>query len=176
MRTSLFILLLLFSGCSQPPKPIPENKLDLSDRSLTIIPDSVFNKTDLVYLGLGSKNITLYPPLSALIDSGANQIAQIPGEIKNLSKLRILDLNSNNLKTLPIEITSLKNLEVLDLSFNPNFNLMAELDKLGQLPRLQTLKAAGLPLSQDSINIMTARLGPNLRIITSLEEYMQDLK
>lgn len=58
-----------------------ETKLVLSGQKLTAIPDSVFGKTELTYLDLGSSSIVFYPPLSALEDTNANSISELPNKI-----------------------------------------------------------------------------------------------
>lgn len=150
-----------------------EIKIDLSGKHLITIPDSILLNTDITFLNLGSKNVTFYPPLSALKDSNSNNIANLPEEIGNLTKLKILILNTNKLKSLPNSIIKLKNLEVLDLSINEDLDIIQQLDKLKQLHNLKILKIVSTKLNQDKISLVKASLRPDIKIVFSILEYLE---
>src|SRR5687768_7159205 len=116
MKLYYFIIFITLQSCDQEVTPVLNEKLDLSGHHLTAIPDSVFNKTNLVYLDLGSSSVTFYPPLSGLEDTNSNYISEVPSQIGKLVHLETLILNSNKLTSLPNSITDLTNLKVLDLS------------------------------------------------------------
>jgi Leucine-rich repeat (LRR) protein len=153
-----------------------ETKLNLSGQKLKLIPDSVFDKTDLVYLDLGSSDIVFYPPLSALVDSNANDLTEISEKIGKLINLKTLVLNSNKLTTLPNSITQLTNLEVLDLSINKDLDITKEIEKIKQLPKLKTLKIVDVKLSRDNIDTIKKSLRPGTKVILTIPEYLETLK
>lgn len=75
------------------------------------------------------------PNLETLILS-ANEINNIPAEIKALKQLKALDLSHNRLSRLPTDITHLASLESLDLSGNRLSNLPYNFDNLKNLREL----------------------------------------
>ena len=150
-------------------------KLVLSGQKLTAIPDFVFDKTDLTYLDLGSSSIVFYPPLSALEDTNANSISELPGKIEKLINLKTLILNSNKLTTLPNSITKLTSLEVLDLSINKQLDITKELDKLKEMKNLKVLKIVDTELRIDDYETVKKAL-PGIKIIATIPEYFESLK
>ncbi|HLY71357.1 MAG TPA: hypothetical protein VKR53_16600 [Puia sp.] len=151
-----------------------EIKIDLSGHSLKSIPDSVFDQHDLVYLNLGASGITFYPPVSVLVDSGANQITTIPNSINKLTNLKTLILNANRLVSLPAGITKLKKLEVLDLSLNKELDILREIEKIKELLNLKLLKIVFVKLDPDSVNVVKKSLRPSIKIISTIPEYMEN--
>lgn len=142
MRLLSSIIFLLILGCTSRPGSTTIT-LDLSNKKLSEIPDSVFSLTQLQYLQLGN-SFTLYPPLSALGEEyprgdSMNKIAEIPKDIKNLSHLRSLGLCFNDLRSLPKEIVKLEKLDTLDISFNQNLKIATELETLKQMQWLKYL-------------------------------------
>ncbi|GAB2813228.1 leucine-rich repeat domain-containing protein [Ferruginibacter profundus] len=152
-----------------------ETKLILSGQKLTSIPDSVFDKTDLTYLDLGSSNIVFYPPFSAMEDSNANSISELPVKIEQLINLKTLILNSNKLTTLPNSITKLTSLEVLDLSKNKELDIAKELDKLKEITNLKVLKIVDAELRKDDYQTIEKAL-PGIKLIVTIPEYFDSLK
>ena len=152
-----------------------ETKLVLSGQKLTAIPDSVFDKTYLTYLDLGSSSIVFYPPLSAMVDTNANSISELPNKIETLINLKTLILNSNKLKTLPNSITKLTSLEVLDLSINKELDITKELDKLKEMKNLKVLKIVDVELRRDDYETIKKAL-PGIKIIAIIPEYFESLK
>jgi leucine-rich repeat protein SHOC2 len=151
-------------------------KVDLSGQRLTSIPDSVFEITDVTYLDLGSSDVTFYPPLSALVDSNANEISELPEQIGKLTKLQTLILNSNKLTTLPNGIIKLTDLEVLDLSINKNMDIVQQLDKLKQLPKLKVLKIVDVKLTSSDTSFVKSSLSRDTKIIFTIPEYFETHK
>ncbi len=129
-----------------------------------------------MYLDLGSSNVTFYPPLSALVDSNANEISDLPENIGNLTNLQTLILNSNRLTTLPRNISKLTNLEVLDLSINKDLDIIEQLDKLKQLPKLKVLKIVDVKLTRDDIPLIKSAFHTDTKIILTIPEYVEASK
>ncbi|MCH5716418.1 leucine-rich repeat domain-containing protein [Niabella hibiscisoli] len=142
MRSYLIIILLTFAACTFQSNS-KTTEIDLANKNLSAIPDSIFSLTHLESLQLGN-NFTLYPPLSALgadkpEGENLNKIMKIPGSIKVLYKLRFLGMCFNDLKSLPSEIGELRALDTLDLSFNEHLNIAAEFETLKEMTWLKYL-------------------------------------
>ena len=173
MRLLTFLTIcLILNSCSRDQSQEQEVRVDLRGQHLTSIPDRIFQMEGLTYLNLGSSEITFYPPLSALVDSNANQISELPDEIGKLTNLKTLILNSNNLTTLPNAITKLTNLEVLDLSLNKNLNIIQELDKLKQLPKLKTLLIVDVEMKNRDTTLVKSSFKTGTKVIFSIPEYV----
>ncbi len=97
--------------------------LDLYQKQIYRLPDSIGNLTDLVSL--------------RLVD---NQLTKLPDSIGNLTKLRELRLYKNQLKTLPDSIANLQKLTHLSLSFN---RLTVFPECIAQLTNLTGLRLNG---------------------------------
>ena len=95
-------------------------KIDLSSKGLSTVPDYFKNNSDL-------KALYLY----------GNKIENLPDFIGNLKSLEVLDLTGNELQQLPDSIGNLLNLKKLDLSFNKLTQLP---DSIGKLVNLEILK------------------------------------
>ena len=121
-------------------------KLDLSNRQLTKIPNSVFDQTGLEELNVSSNQLT-----------GA-----IQAEIRHLQNLRVLDASDNQMTGVPAEVGQLQNLEVLDLSNNQLTGLPYE---LGNLKKLKTLNISRNNYSQQDLSIIQQNLPSGVDII-----------
>ncbi|XP_078663043.1 uncharacterized protein LOC144906547 [Branchiostoma floridae x Branchiostoma belcheri] len=105
----------------QPQNVNGRLKLDLSNQSLTSIPEEVFDLTDLEILIVSNNRLTV-----------------IPEAIGRLQKLQWLDVEHNMVTTLPRSVCSLSNLEVLIVSYNSLYSLPpdAEFAKMKKLTQL----------------------------------------
>jgi Leucine-rich repeat (LRR) protein len=177
MRLLLIILAFLtLASCSGEQTTYIEVKIDLSGQHIKSIPDSILQNNEITYLDLGSSDVTFYPPLSAWVDSNANEISELPDGIGNLTNLRTLILNSNRLTSLPSEISKLTNLEVLDLSSNKDLDIMQQLNKLKELPKLKVLKIVDVKLTRDDIPLIKSAFHNDTKIILTILEYIESLK
>jgi len=77
-------------------------KLTLNDCSLTRLPDSLGQLTNLTELNLNS-----------------NELSTLPASINHLKKLERLVVGNNRLSSLPEELSGLCSLNILDISRNP---------------------------------------------------------
>ena len=82
--------------------------LNLSNKKLANLPESIYQCTNLWWLALNS-----------------NQLTSLPESIGQLTNLEKLYLNSNQLTNLPESIGQLTNLRELDLNNNPILDLSA---------------------------------------------------
>ncbi|PIP61008.1 hypothetical protein COX00_00140 [Candidatus Uhrbacteria bacterium CG22_combo_CG10-13_8_21_14_all_47_17] len=118
--------------------------LDLSNRGLTKIPNSVFSQTDLESLNLSGNAL-----------EGAPQ-----AEIRHLQKLTSLNLSGNNLTGLPAELGQLAQLQTLDVSNNQLTGLPLE---LGNLTQLRVLDIRGNTYSAQDLDQIMKKL-PNTEV------------
>jgi Leucine-rich repeat (LRR) protein len=162
------------SGCAERQNIQRELKVDLSGQRLKQVPDSVYQNSAITYLDLGSNGVTIYPPLSAIIDtSKSNSISYLSEQIGQLTNLKTLILNANKLTTLPYSITKLKNLEVLDLSLNNDLDIVQQLDKLKQLPKLRILNIASVKLSEEDEGKVRSAFRPEAKIVLTFPELIE---
>lgn len=126
---------------TNPPvaSAVSSKRLDLSNKGLENVPSSVFSKNDLEELDLSGNRLT-----------GA-----LPGEIRFLQRLRVLNVNGNDLTGVPAEIGQLSSLLTLDLSKNRLTGLPME---LGNLKNLHTLNLRGNTISQPDLDAIRVKL------------------
>lgn len=161
-------------GCTYRPGSTTTT-LDLSNKKLSAIPDSVFSLTQLQYLQLGN-SFTLYPPLSALGEEfspgdSMNKITEIPKNIEKLIQLRNLGVCFNDLRALPKEIVKLKKLDTLDISFNQNLKIATELETLKQMQWLKYLNIIATNADEITIDKLRKSLSKT-KIDAKLEDIM----
>lgn len=125
-RNAVFVLtaLLLGAGCTAATSFDVDETRDLSQSGLTEVPAEIFTQTDLVELDLSGNALT----------------GSLPGEIRFVTALQVLDVSDNMMTGVPAEIGQLRNLRTLDLSNNALTGLPLE---LGQLTELVTLDLRG---------------------------------
>ena len=127
MRVFLLISLLMIFSCTSRTK-YDHTDLELGNKGLKQLPDSILKMHSLKYLNLGNA-FTLYPPLSALgsdkrsIGKDDNRIAELPPEFTQLKELNSLYIHANQLRQLPIGFHRLAQLDTLDISFNEHLEL-----------------------------------------------------
>jgi Leucine-rich repeat (LRR) protein len=143
-------------------------ELDLGNKKLTELPESIGHLKQLKSLNLFSNQLTELPSeiwqLTNLTELCLrdNYIIKLPPEISFLTKLTILDLRNNMLTELPLEIGKLKNLIELGLRDN---NLTKLPQQLGYLNDLVVLD-----LRNNSLTKLPPVIG-KLKKITSLILY-----
>jgi leucine-rich repeat protein SHOC2 len=117
-------------------------ELDLQNRGLTMLPDSIGNLTDLTSLNLYGNSLTSLPEsigkLSKLVELslGTNQLTSLPISISKLTRLVSLALSRNQFTTLPDRIADLSNLTRLYLNDNQLISLPANIGDLTKLTEL----------------------------------------
>ncbi|CCH55773.1 Leucine-rich repeat-containing protein 40 [Fibrisoma limi BUZ 3] len=116
--------------------------LDLHERELSSIHESVFSHPLLKIVLLYSNEIQQLPPqIGKLVnlqtlDLSFNKLTSVPDELGELSDLQSLVLNSNQLESLPERLGELSNLRELYLGDNKLKSLSAGLGQLTNLKRL----------------------------------------
>lgn len=142
---AVFTIGLIGAGCANTSDVSNATSLDLSGQGLTSVPLYVFSMTSLEELDLSNNNLT-----------GA-----LPGEIRFLENLRVLDVSDNNMTAVPAEIGQLKNLEELDYSNNAVTGLPLE---LGNSSALQLFNLTGNYPSQQDLGAIKEHL-PETQIL-----------
>lgn len=94
--------------------------LDLSNCSLTQLPEEISVLPHLVTLILNRNNLENFKGLEKLtqirkLHLNGCGLTFIPKEIFDFSALKVLDLSNNDLKGIPLEFSSLKNLTFIEL-------------------------------------------------------------
>jgi Leucine-rich repeat (LRR) protein len=119
---------------SSAPTTSATQEVDTSDANsayanagLTTVPSAVFEDRSATVLDLSGNSLTGALPgeirfLDRLevLDASDNNLTGIPAEIGQLSNLRVANFANNDISGLPLEIGNLSNLEQLDLRGNPN--------------------------------------------------------
>ncbi len=153
-----------FFGCMYSSKHSAV-KVNLSDRGLTEIPDSVFEKRQLSYLNLGTAWLTLARTDGPLDSLSGNRISNISERIGNLKYLKYLSLQKNFITVLPQNMSRLKELEVLDLSFNKDLDIKLAMPVIIQLRKLKELNLYGVSSAlRDSNELRSLLAGRNIKL------------
>jgi leucine-rich repeat protein SHOC2 len=124
--------------------------LRLVDNRLSALPDSIGNLIKLRELRLYKNQLKTLPDSIGSLQNlswlslSLNRLTVFPEIITELSNLTGLLLNGNQMVVLPQSITKLTNLTYLDLTGNP----LMDLSVLHGLPKLKTVKFWGLKLPQ----------------------------
>jgi len=121
-------------------------KLDLSNSDLTKVPAYVFGQFRLTELNLSHNRL----------------IGALPAEIRQLTKLQVLDVSGNLMTGVPAEIGQLSELRRLDLSNNRLTGLPQE---LGDLKNLEELDLSGNSVSENDLAIISSLLPKTVKII-----------
>ena len=108
-------------------------ELDLSEKRIEILPDSITTLTNLKSLDLRS-----------------NSLSAIPDSITRLTNLQSLDLRNNSLSAIPDSITTLTNLQILNLSAN---SLSAIPNSITRLQKLTRLNLYGNPITEPPLEV-----------------------
>ncbi len=119
--------------------------LDLSNQQLTKLPPNTFFNAAIQELNLANNALT----------------GSLPGEIRFLQNLKVLNMSNNQFTGVPAEIGQLQNLEVLDLSNNKITGLPNE---LGNLKNLKILKLTGNQYSTADLEGIKKNLSPSVVI------------
>jgi len=120
--------------------------LDLSNQNLDKLPQDVLKISILEDLNISNNKI-----------SGA-----LPSQIRELSKLKVLNASNNLMTGVPAEIGQLADLEVLDLSNNKLTGLPNE---LGNLKKLKVLNISGNDYSKMDLETIKKGLSKDVKII-----------
>jgi hypothetical protein len=116
--------------------------LDLRQKGLTEMPDTVLKSRQLKVLLLSENQLALLPAqigeLKSLqcLELAGNQLDLVPAQIGELKNLQSLNLSGNRLNSLPNQIGELKNLQSLNLSGNRLDSLPAQICELKKLQSL----------------------------------------
>jgi len=131
-----------------------ERALDLSGKSLSKVPATLWELTELEELNLSDNYLKELPAsinklrnLTWLILDG-NHLRELPHSICELSNLILLSVQNNKLCVLPSNIKHLEKLWALDL-FKNQFTTLP--DGIGELKELGWLSVAGNPLTLEEM-------------------------
>jgi leucine-rich repeat protein SHOC2 len=141
-------------------------RLNLQCNALTKLPESLGQLVNLIELNLSGNQLTTLPEclgnLNKLIELNlhGNPLKSLPDSLVNLPHLTILKLGGSNLQTLPIDIPNLSQLTKLDLSHSQLKNLPDNIDNLQNLTELK--------LHSNRLNTLPENIG-NLTNLNKLD-------
>jgi Leucine-rich repeat (LRR) protein len=173
MRVFQLIIVLIIISCTSSTK-YRQTVLDVSNKGLNQLPDSILKMQYLEHLNLGNA-FTLYPPLSVLgsdkrvIGKDDNQLVDLPQNIIQLKRLRSLYIQANQLRRLPSEFHQLTQLDTLDISFNEYLQLSKIMGELEKMTGLRYLNIVGISVDAGSIEKLKKAL-PNTKVITTFHD------
>lgn len=117
-------------------------RLDLSKRSIHLLPSSIKELTQLTELYLYSNKLQSLPAelgcLSGLVTLALseNSLTSLPDSLDNLKKLRMLDLRHNKLREIPPVVYRVGSLATLYLRFNRITTVEKDIRNLAKLTML----------------------------------------
>lgn len=124
--------------------------LDLSNMDLTVIPQSVFECTNLRKLYIQHNNLHRIPKKIevlknlVLLDASNNSIANLHTGITKLGKLRTLNLGKNLITNLPKQFSDLINVQILII----NGNKIKSIGIISQLKKVRKLHIGNNPIDE----------------------------
>lgn len=143
--------------------------LDLSNTGLTKVTADIYGKTSTAELILSNNSLQTLPSEMGKMTNlvtlklDHNRLdGSLIGEIRQMSKLKLLDVSYNQMTGMPAEIGQLSKLETLDYSHNSITGLPNELANLKN--NLKEFNLTGNPLSTSAINQLKTAL-PTTNII-----------
>jgi len=125
-----------------------DTELHLSGKGLTTVSQSVFQNTKVTLLDLSNNSLS----------------GSLPGEVRFLTSLKVLNLSGNTFTGVPAEIGQLSNLEILNLSNNQITGLPNE---LGNLKKLKVLDLRNTSYSAQDLEEIVKGLPKNVEILTN---------
>ncbi|MFA6394131.1 MAG: leucine-rich repeat domain-containing protein [Patescibacteria group bacterium] len=143
--------------------------IDLSGKGLTEFPKDILSRPGVKKLILSNNRIKSLPSeigeltdIEELYLDGNELTGALPGEIRKMSELKILDAHNNGLTGIPAEIGQLKNLQVINFSGN-KIDTMP--DEIGNIKgNLEVLNISGNGYSSDAIRKIEDML-PDTQVI-----------
>lgn len=143
-------------------------RLDLSKRSIHILPSSIKELTQLTELYLYSNKLQSLPAeVGCLVNLmtlalSENSLTSLPDSLDNLKKLRMLDLRHNKLREIPSVVYRLDSLTTLYLRFNRITTVEKDIKNLSKLSMLS--------IRENKIKQLPAEIGkrPWFTIICSI--------
>jgi Leucine-rich repeat (LRR) protein len=120
--------------------------IDLSGKNLEKVSQDILDDSSVTTLDVSVNNLT----------------GSLPGEIRKLTNLEILNVSNNKMTGIPAEIGQLSRLVTANFSFN---NLSGLPNDVGNLKNLETLDLRGNPnISKNDIALIQKEI-PNTKII-----------
>lgn len=141
-------------------------RLDLSKRSIHVLPSSIRELTRLTELYLYSNKLQCLPYdvgcLSGLVTLALseNSLTSLPDSLENLKWLRMLDLRHNKLREIPAVVYRLTSLTTLYLRFNRITAVEKDIRNLNKLTMLS--------IRENKIKQLPAEIGEFLIFLTNL--------
>lgn len=138
-------------------------RLDLSKRSIHILPSSIKELTQLTELYLYSNKLQSLPAeVGCLVNLmtlalSENSLTSLPDSLDNLKKLRMLDLRHNKLREIPSVVYRLDSLTTLYLRFNRITTVEKDIKNLSKLSMLS--------IRENKIKQLPAEIGKSLGLL-----------
>lgn len=146
--------------------------LDLSDNSLTFLPEEIGSFSSLKLITCNNNKLTTLPEevgmmvkLETLSFAG-NRLSNLPKSLSLLVNLKHVNLSGNQLKDFPVLFCGLKHLDVLDVSNNLIESVPSD---------VSTLRATEVNLNQNRVSFLASDIAdcPRLKTLRLEENCLQ---
>lgn len=137
-------------------------RLDLSKRSIHMLPTSIKELTQLAELYLYSNKLQSLPAELGCLNSlvtlalSENSLTSLPDSLDSLKKLQMLDLRHNKLREIPAVVYRLTTLATLYLRFNRITTVEKDIRNLSKLTMLS--------IRENKIKQLPAEIGAERRV------------
>jgi len=125
--------------------------LDFSSNQITQLPEDWSSLTSLRNVYISFKHARYFEasavqlaqlPNLKVLHLNAPGLVEWPDALSTLQQLEYVSLKETQLRKFPVSITGMRNLQYISISNSHNFDLVASITVLSQLPKLQELHIA----------------------------------
>lgn len=153
-------------------------RLDLSERSLTKIPEIVYKMSNLQELNISGNKISEINKIDRLsnlqvLNISMNSFLIFPGNVSHLRHLKVLDIYRNDILTFPDSFYNNESIESLDMTSMFKFDFTTNLSKIHRLKNLKKLYLGNNQI--EKLNIKFSEM-KNLNVFSFIGQDKIDVK